>query len=33
MLSISPLASGGRVAYYLNLANVNYYEQGGEPPG
>ncbi|RUL84602.1 MobF family relaxase [Tautonia sociabilis] len=33
MLSISPLASGGRVAYYLDLANVNYYEQGGEPPG
>ncbi|MFO0890928.1 MAG: MobF family relaxase [Isosphaeraceae bacterium] len=32
MLSISPL-SGGDHRYYLNLVNINYYEQGGEQPG
>ncbi|RUL88008.1 MobF family relaxase [Tautonia sociabilis] len=32
MLSISPLSSG-RAEYYLQLANANYYQEGGEPPG
>jgi conjugative relaxase-like TrwC/TraI family protein len=32
MLSISPL-SGGDHHYYLNLVNINYYEEGGEEPG
>jgi conjugative relaxase-like TrwC/TraI family protein len=32
MLSISPLAGGGQ-GYYLQLANINYYLEGGEPEG
>jgi conjugative relaxase-like TrwC/TraI family protein len=32
VLSISAL-SGGDQRYYLSLANINYYTEGGEPPG
>ena len=32
MLSISAL-SGGDQRYYLSLANINYYTEGGEPLG
>ena len=32
MLSISPLSGGGQ-GYYLALANLNYYLEGGEPEG
>ena len=32
MLSISAL-SGGDQRYYLSLVNINYYTEGGEPPG
>lgn len=30
MLSVAPLAQGP--GYYLELANINYYAEGGEPP-
>src|SRR4051794_33177266 len=32
MLSINAL-SGGDQRYYLSLVNINYYVEGGEPPG
>src|SRR5436190_2003642 len=32
MLSISALGGGGQ-RYYLELVNINYYSEGGEPPG
>src|SRR5215470_19713897 len=32
MLSINALGGGGQ-GYYLSLVNINYYVEGGEPPG